>query len=136
MNICKKLAFLLAAFSLTTSVALASPEAPTDQEVRAAYDKASVVYNWFDQNTLPTDGRLKKEVGFMIYYNVEYPGIKTMANLRQQMDEVFTPELTGMLFSGSRAYKEFSGQLYVAPASRGDNAFAGKSTFSIFRVSP
>ncbi len=135
MKILKALALLGVSCLIMAGSCLASPAAPTDEEVKAAYDKALVVYNWFDHNTLPTDGTSKKEAGYMIYYNVNYPGIKTMGQLRQAMYTVFTPELSSMLLSTSRAYREFDNVLYVAPASRGHNILAGNTTFTITRPS-
>lgn len=132
----KKIALGLCICLLAATTAFASPEAPTDAEVKAAYTNAVKVYNWFDHNTLPTDGLHKKEVGYMIYYSVNYPGIKTMGQLRQAMHAVFTPELTGMIMSMSRAYREIDNILYVAPASRGKNIFAGNTSFTIVRQAP
>ena len=60
------------------STAFASAESPTDDEVIAAYTNANKVYNWFGINPLPTNGRQKKEIGFMIYYNVNFPNVRTM----------------------------------------------------------
>ena len=69
----------------------------------------------------------------MIYYNVNYPGIRTMADLRRTLNTVFTPELSNMLIGSSKAYKEFNNILYVAPADRGNNIFAGDTSFSVTR---
>lgn len=125
-------AFILALALVTVSaVAFASPENPTDSEVLAAYEKAVVVYDWFDIKPLPTNGEMKKEQGFMIYYNVTDPKIKTMGALRSAMDGVFTPNLTNMILGRRNMYREFNGLLYVAPAGRGVNQFAGNTTFKV-----
>lgn len=106
---------------------------PTDDEVIAAYHNARVVYNWFDLKQLPTNGRSKKETGYMIYYNVNYPGIRTMSELRNECNKVFTPDLTSLLLTRSRAYREFNGGLYVAPAGRGTNIYAGDIAVKVLR---
>ena len=67
---------ILALVALCSTV-FASAEAPTDDEVIAAYTNANKVYNWFGIAPLPTNGRQKKEIGIMIYYNVNFPNFRT-----------------------------------------------------------
>lgn len=133
MKLLKKVLLMACALLLITGNVFASPEAPTDEEVTVAYHNAAKIYDWFDHRTLPTNGLSRKAAGFMIYYNVEYPGIKTMSDLRRTLYTVFTPELSNMLISSSRTYREFNNVLYVAPAGRGNNIFAGNTTFDITR---
>jgi len=133
MKLFKKIMLIGCALLLLTGNVFASPEAPTDEEVTAAYHNASKYYDWFDHHTLPTDGTARKAYGFMIYYNVNYPGIRTMNDLRNALNTVFTSELSNMLIGSSKTYKEFNNALYVAPAGRGNNIFAGNTSFSIAR---
>jgi len=127
---------LVMVFALLTicATAIASAASPTDEEVVAAYNNANKVYNWFSLAPLPTNGRLKKEAGYMIYYNVDYPNIRTMSDLRREMNAVFTSDLTSKILGSSRIYKEFNGGLYVAPCDFRPNAFAGQSSFKIQRL--
>ena len=136
MKLWKKIMLIGCALLLSVGTVFASPEAPTDEEVKVAYDNAVKYYNWFDHHSLPTNGASKKAFGFMIYYNVDYPGIKTMADLRRTLNTVFTPEMANMMIGSSKNYREFNGILYVAPADRGNNIFAGNTTFSINRQAP
>lgn len=124
---------ILALFALCSTV-FASAESPTDEEVIAAYNNANKVYNWFGLVPLPTDGRQKKETGYMIYYNVNYPNIRTMSDLRREMNAVFTSDLTNSILGNSRTYREFGGGLYVAPSGLRANVFAGQSSFSVNRL--
>ncbi len=129
----KILRALLATLVLVTvsAVALASPENPTDDEVMAAYNKALPIFEWFDIKPLPTDGAYKKELGYMIYYNVSDPKITSMGALQSAMNSVFTPTLTGSLIGSRSMYREFDGRLYVAPAGRKVNKFAGDTTYKV-----
>lgn len=114
-----------------TTTALAAT--PTDQEVIAAYQNANKVFEWFSCKPLPTNGRMKKETGYMIYYNVNYPNVRTMGDLHRECEKVFTYTFSNQLISSSRLYKEFDGGLFVAPAGRGYNVFAGKDSFKVVR---
>ena len=58
--------------------AFASPEAPTDQEVIQAFQEANTVYEWFEHHPLETDGKEKKDTGYMIYYTVADKNYPTM----------------------------------------------------------
>ena len=116
------------------STAFASAESPTDDEVIAAYTNANKVYNWFGIAPLPTNGRQKKEIGFMIYYNVNFPNIRTMSDLRREMNAVFISDLTNKILAESRTYRDFDGGLYVAPSGLRANVFAGQSSFTVNRL--
>ena len=130
-------ALILTLVLLTVSgIVFASPENPTDSEVLAAYNKALPVFEWFDIKPLPTNGEEKKELGFMIYYNVTDPKITTMDSLRSAMYSVFTPTLTNMLLSNRNMYREFNSQLYVAPAGRKVNKLAGNTTYKVIERTP
>ena len=129
-KILKSLIMLFALISLCTT-AMAAENSPSDEEVIGAYHNASKVYNWFSLSSLPTNGRLKKEAGYMIYYNVDYPNIRTMSDLRREMNAVFTSDLTSQILANSRTYKEFDGGLYVSPSNFRANVFAGQSAFKV-----
>lgn len=129
----KILKSLIMVFVLVTmcTTAMAAETTPKEADVISAYTNASKVYNWFTLTTLPTDGRLKKSAGYMVYYNVNYPNIRTMLDLRREMNSVFTSDLTNQILATSRNYKEFDGGLYVSPCKFKTNALAGQSTFKL-----
>lgn len=113
--------------------AFASPSAPTDQEVITAFQNAVTVFEWFEHQPLPTDGNDKKDSGYMIYYSVSDPNIRTMAQLKAKVHENFTDALSSFIISGSRFYREFDGKLYVAPNGKPLDPHKGTTTFNIVR---
>lgn len=129
----KKLLLSIMALLVLLCGATAFAAAPTDSEIIDAYYKADKVYAWFTRHCLPTNGVRKQEHLYMIYYNVNYPGIRTMADLRRECNKVFTPQMTNNLIATSRTYKEFGGGLYVAAADRGDNILIGETRFEVNR---
>ena len=55
--------------------AFASPENPTNEEVMTALTRATTVFEWFEHNPLPTDGKERFDSGYMLYYSVSDPTI-------------------------------------------------------------
>lgn len=116
--------------------AFASPEAPTDEEIAQAFQKANTVYEWFEHHPLPTQGKDRKDSGYMLHYSVSDESIPNMAALKARVHEVFTDALSSFIISGSRTYREFGGKLYVAPGGKPLDPHKGATTFTIVRESP
>lgn len=62
--------------------AFASPENPTNEEVMTALTRATTVFEWFEHNPLPTDGKERFDSGYMLYYSVSDPTIHNMLDLK------------------------------------------------------
>ena len=120
----------------TACTAFASPEAPTDEEIQQAFQKANTVFEWFEHHPLPTQGKDRKDGGYMLYYSVSDESIPNMAALKNRVHEVFTDALSSFIISGSRTYREFNGKLYVAPDGKPLDPHKGTNTFTIIRKSP
>jgi hypothetical protein len=128
---------LLAAFMVITAActAFASPEAPTDTEVMAAFKHATTVFEWFEHDPLPTDGKERFDSGYMMYYSVSDPKINTMLALKQEVHNVFTDSLSSFIISGNKMYRQTNEKLFVAPAAKKADPLKGTSTFTISRPS-
>ena len=127
------LSLIMAVVVLALGSATTFAASPTDKEVISAYHAANQIFDWYGKNPLPTNGKSKYEQGYMIYYNVDSPIIHSFADLRRETEMQFTPAFTSLLISNTRIYKNVNGILYVAPANRGDNIFAGNTTFRVLR---
>lgn len=126
---------LLVAFSFMAVPQKASAaEAPTDEQVIAAYHEANKVYDWFYGTSLPTNGRAKKELGYTVYYNVEYPNIRVAVDLLRETQKVFTVEFSNALIGESRRYKTFDNFLFVCPINIAKSKRIGESTYSVERI--
>ncbi len=60
--------------------AFASPENPTNEEVMTALTRATTVFEWFEHNPLPTDGKERFDSGYMLYYSAS-AAIRCIARL-------------------------------------------------------
>ncbi len=92
----------------------------TEEEVRAAYDRAETAYGWFYLETLPS-GPETQEVDGWTYQRVDYPGMENLADLRAYLRGLFSEELVDDLLAegGSHPlYRDVDGVLYVLPTSR------------------
>jgi hypothetical protein len=128
---------LLSAFMVLTAActAFASPDAPTDAEVMAAFKHATTVYEWFEHDPLPTDGKQRFDSGYMIYYSVSDPHINTMLALKHEVHSVFTDALATFIISGNKMYRQSENQLYVAPSAKKADPKKGAASFTISRPS-
>ncbi|MEG0831579.1 MAG: hypothetical protein RSE47_01450 [Acidaminococcaceae bacterium] len=116
--------------------AQAAEAAPTDEQVLAAYQEATTVHNWFFGTSLPTNGKDKKEYGYLIYYNVDYPSIKLSVDLQRETQKVFTVEFANALIGKSLRYKDFDGWLYVCPINIAKSKRIGEATYQVERLAP
>ena len=95
-------------------------QAPTQDGIVAAYDIAAKAYDWFDLTTMPLDNTDTKKVGEDVYNRVDQPGITSMAQLKEYLNTLFTPELTESLLEESQDhYRDMDGLLYARSADRG-----------------
>ena len=99
-------------------------QAPTQDEIVDAYDTAAKAYDWFDLTTMPLDNADTKKVGEDVYNRVNQPGITSMAQLKEYLDTLFTPELTESLLAESQDhYRDIDGVLYARSADRGTDIY-------------
>ena len=99
-------------------------QAPTEDRIVAAYDAAAEAYDWFDLTTMPLDSADTKKVGEDVYNRVDQPGITSMAQLKEYLDTLFTPELTESLLAESQDhYRDMDGVLYARSADRGTDIY-------------
>ena len=68
--------------------AFASPENPTNEEVMTALTRATTVFEWFEHNPLPTDGKERFDSGYMLYYSVSDPTIHNMLDLKAAVHDL------------------------------------------------
>lgn len=99
-------------------------QAPTQNEIFDAYHSAAEAYDWFNLTTMPLDSADTKKVDGNVYNRVNQPGIATMAQLKDYLNTLFTPELTEQFLAESQDhYRDIDGVLYAQSADRGENIF-------------
>jgi len=113
---------------------------PTDAEVQAAYQKADEAYGWFYLSTLPVDYSDKREWNGYEYFRVEHPTIKTLADLKNYLQTVFSDEIVETLLNEDEdaalvLYRDFDNVLYAIPADAGRDITKGDKTYEIIRES-
>ncbi|MEG0752084.1 MAG: hypothetical protein RR998_02020 [Oscillospiraceae bacterium] len=114
----------------------AAAKTPTQDEVVAAYKKASTAYSWFAINTIPVDGENQKKIGEMTYQRVKFEGINSMAELRSYLLTMFTDEMTAKILAmdsdtANPRYQDVDGVLYALPSARGANILLSEERFSL-----
>lgn len=93
-------------------------------DIVAVYNTAAEAYAWFDMTTMPLDAYDSRQEGDRVYNRVKRPGITSMAELKDYLNTLFTPELTESLLALSPdRYKDFDGVLYAQGADRGSNLY-------------
>lgn len=115
--------------------AFASPENPTNEEVMTALTRATTVFEWFEHNPLPTDGKERFDSGYMLYYSVSDPTIHNMLDLKAAVHDIFTDSLASFIISGNKMYRQADNKLFVAPAAKKANPLKGTPTYSLSRPS-
>lgn len=93
--------------------AFASPENPTNEEVMTALTRATTVFEWFEHNPLPTDGKERFDSGYMLYYSVSDPTIHNMLDLKAAVHDIFTDSLASFIISGNKMYRQEIGRAHV-----------------------
>ena len=64
-----------------TSTPASGADEPADEAILAAYEKAEEAWGWFEIAPMPLDRDDQRTVGEQVYCRVDYPGIKTLADL-------------------------------------------------------
>ena len=134
MKLLRSLAVAAALVMALGSTVLASPENPTTDEVMKAYNHAVTVYEWFEHDPLPTDGKQRLDSGYMLYYSVSDPKIQTMADLKKAVHDTFTDSLSSFIISENKMYRQSEKQLYVAPTPKRKDPKKGTSTLTIKKI--
>lgn len=91
-----------------------------DEEILNAFQRAEKICGWFELTPLPS-GKVSREVDGHVYWQVDYPGMTNMNDLRAYLRSVFSPELTERLLTTGGdvpLYREVDGALYVTTGGR------------------
>lgn len=117
------------------SAALLEREARTltEEEVRAAYDRAETAYGWFYLETLPS-GPQTREVDGWTYQRVTYPGMENLADLQAYLRGLFSDALVDDLLAVGDShplYRDVDGALYVLPTSRERDHSKGAASIQV-----
>ena len=105
----------------------------TEEEVRAAYDRAETAYGWFYLETLPS-GPQTQEVDGWTYERVDYPGMENLADLQAYLRGLFSEEMVDDLLAvgGSHPlYRDVDGVLYVLPSVRERDPSKGAAVIQV-----
>lgn len=105
----------------------------TEEEVRAAYDRAETAYGWFYLETLPS-GPQTQEVDGWTYERVVYPGMENLADLQAYLRGLFSEEMVDDLLAvgGSHPlYRDVDGVLYVLPSGRERDPSKGAAVIQV-----
>ena len=88
--------------------------------ILAAYEKAEEAWGWFEIAPMPLDRDDQRTVGEQVYCRVDYPGIKTLADLRGYLKSLFSDGLVEELLPvDGTQYVELDGALYTIDGGRG-----------------
>lgn len=107
----------------------AETDVPSEAEIKALYEKAEEVYQWFDMENLDVE----TEDGFVVNYTlsdgtvcakVEDDRIGSMAELEAAVHECFADEFAEELL-GMGLYVEEDGVFYEVQADRGEDITKG-----------
>jgi hypothetical protein len=107
---------------------------PNETQVKSAYQQAVEAYGWFDMTTMPTDDSDSKDYNGTAYYRVKHDTIKTYADLKNHLQNLFTDDIVNQLLSQSDAsmhYMDIDGALYAIQADRGTDIYKGDETHQI-----
>ncbi len=107
---------------------------PDEMEVKLAYQQAAEAYGWFDLTTMPIDDSDSKDYNDTTYYRVKHATIKTYADLKSYLQNLFTDDIVNRLLSQSNAsmhYVDIDGALYAIQADRGTDIYKGDETHQI-----
>lgn len=114
----------------------AEPRPLMEEEILAAYYRAEEAYGWFDLTPLPSAGEALRLDG-ADYYQVDYPGIETLDDLRAYLRRLFSAELTDELLSlggESPYYRDVDGALHVSFSGRERDDGKGASQVEAVQV--
>lgn len=115
--------------ALSATQLASEPRPLMEEEILAAYYRAEEAYGWFDLSPLPSGGEAVQLDG-ADYYQVDYPGMETLDDLRAYLRRLFSAELTDQLLAlggGSPYYRDVDGALYVSFSGRERDGGKGAS---------
>lgn len=83
---------------------------------------------------MPLDRDDQRTVGEQVYCRVDYPGIKTLADLRGYLKSLFSDGLVEELLPvDGTQYVELDGALYTIDGGRGADITKGEETVQVLR---
>lgn len=106
----------------------------TDAQIRENYRKAAEAYGWFELTTMPLSGGPAIQYDGEMYQKVNYPGIRTYAQLQAYLHSLFSDSIVAELLDsggGPPRYRDIDGTLYAIPADRGTDITQGNVTVRI-----
>jgi len=117
------------------ATAITREDQPTDEEIKALYQRAVEAFGWFHMSTMPENAAYQviDENGFT-YWRVDFEGISSLADLEAHLSLIFTADIVSELLSNTTIYREFDGILYTIGASRGGNLTRGDEVHEIIRT--
>lgn len=140
----KKLLFLLLALCLLSGCAEqpASPDSvppkepfleelpPDTDSVKAIYEEAAQIYDWFDLSSPPCTGDAVVADG-LSYRQVDHEELKTYADLEAKVNSLFAPALAQEILDSSQNFRDIDGRLYCAEGGRGTNPLLFGKTIAV-----
>ena len=121
-----------AADSQTTLSENPAPSATVLSAEAAAelYHQAREIWDWFEHGTLPTtDAARETPEGTLL----EVEQFNTLEQLRQKLEQHFSPELATHLLTDYTTFREIDGRLYfLLPLGRSSSEYAGKESVTAF----
>ena len=118
----------------TSSTPASGADEPADEAILAAYEKAEEAWGWFEIAPMPLDRDDQRTVGEQVYCRVDYPGIKTLADLRGYLKSLFSDGLVEELLPvDGTQYVELDGALYTIDGGRGADITKGEETVQVLR---
>ena len=111
-----------------------APAEPSDEEVLAAYERASEAYSWFVMAPPALDREDQRTEGELTYYRVNDPRFSTLAELRVYLKGLFSDSLVDQLLPiDGIQYAELDGALYTLGGERGADITRGAETVQVLR---
>lgn len=127
--------FLLALCLLSgcTAKPSASDTVPSVESVKAVYEEAAQVYDWFDLAAPPCTGD-SIEVDGLSYHQVDCQGLHTYADLEEKVNSLFAPTLAQTILENDQTFREMDGKLYCVEGSRGSDLMFFDKTVTVEQV--
>ena len=98
---------------------------------------AKEAFFWFEVSPLPAeegavDINSIKEIDGIYYYKVGHESIKSLSDMENYLNTLFSEEITNKLLDEHKdTYIDIDGELWVADASRGTDISVGNSIFTL-----
>ncbi|NLZ37475.1 MAG: hypothetical protein GX897_08385 [Clostridiales bacterium] len=94
-----------------------------ENTIEDIFSTAVEIWQWFNMSTIPTSG---EPVDDTFHYKVDYPHIKTYADLEKYVRNYFYSDIADQLLSYRSDYTDIDGSLCAIPADRGANILYGE----------